>query len=163
MSHNFVALSKTILSQLEAMQQLLDLLREEYDALSCRDYTKLIEVVERKQSCTDYLLHNEAKLTAIFKTIGAETDNLHLETYLEKLGNSQADNQALVKNWRVLMSLAEKCKEQNQINGRIINSAKLHTKQLIDIFQGSDNVMGLYNNSGRPDDDNNDNQSIAIV
>jgi len=115
---------KQILDQIAASSsELLQCLIKEHDALSLNQLDKLIPLSEQKQQLVSTL----DQLDQQRQSVCAKTDFID---YLNKLDSK------LTSNWRSVRKSIEKCKQQNEVNGRLLNRRNSLARETLEIFTG---------------------------
>jgi len=146
--------------ELEVSNQLLDILQKEYIALSKNDSTTFLELVEKKQTCTEKIQDVEQQLSQFLTQQGYAGNKSDIEKMINTLSSKIKDD--TVHTWQSLLGIAQQCKQQNQINGRTINLAQVKTRQAMALLSGSEASPNVYDQSGKTDD-NDSTPSIVIV
>ncbi|NOZ53878.1 MAG: flagellar protein FlgN [Gammaproteobacteria bacterium] len=147
-------------AELELSNQLLGILQKEYMALSQNNNAQFLELVENKQTCTEQLQQVEKQLTLFLDQYGYTINKTDIEKCINAL---PPKNQSAARlTWQSLVNTAQQCKQQNQVNGRTINLARIKTKQALAILSGRETGANIYDQTGKTDDGDNA-PSIAIV
>ena len=115
---------KQILDQIAASSaDLLQCLIKEHDALSLNQLDKLIPLSEQKQQ----LVNTLDQLDQQRQNICAKSDFI---AYLNNLDSK------LSSHWRLVTKSIEKCKQQNEVNGRLLNRRNSLARETLEIITG---------------------------
>lgn len=133
-------------------QLLLELLQEEQQALTIRNFEYIEKNLDEKTSLIDTLQQLATQRSAI-----ASTMQLESEAQLAKL--CELEDAALWKHWQNNAAIWEQCQQQNTINAEIANRSQHVTTQLLNIMSGSGSSE-TYNQNGNKKKDGN-SRSLA--
>ncbi len=146
----FLSLLKQEISLLD---ELIDVLRKELVALKERNTDLIAELSEEKTSMLDKLgmLDNQRQLYF-------EDEKHHYEIHDEK--TSFSNEVKLLNN--EIQDYLKRCKQQNKINGGVIEISQLFNEKILDIFYGNTDKQTTYSAEGR-NKSNIDQHSLARV
>lgn len=115
---------KQILNQIAASSSdLLQCLIKEHDALSLNQLDKLIPLSEQKQ-----------QLVAILDQLDQQRLSVCTRSnFIAYLNNIDSK---LASNWRSVTKSIKKCKQQNEVNGRLLNRRNSLARETLEIFTG---------------------------
>lgn len=127
--------------------RLLQSLDLEYNVLAQRHVEKLEHVVRDKQEIIRQLEQVSIQREKILESFAAVKDSSQQDNTDRFDGNQQ-----LAGLWNNLVELAEKCREKNRINGRIIELVSKQSANAMDILHGilpgTSATSELYDNHG---------------
>lgn len=146
----FLSLLKQEISLLD---ELHDVLIKELVALKERNTDLITELSEEKTTMLDKLgmLDNQRQLYL-------ENEKHHYEIHDEKTSFS---NEVKLLNIEI-QDYLKKCKQQNKINGGVIEISQLFNEKILDIFYGNTDKQTTYSAEGR-NKSNVDQHSLARV
>ena len=115
---------KQILDQIAtSSSDLLQCLIKEHDALSLNQLDKLIPLSEQKQQLVAILDQlDQQRLSACTRS-----------DFIAYLNNIDSK---LASNWRSVTKSIKKCKQQNEVNGRLLNRRNSLARETLEIFTG---------------------------
>jgi len=130
-------------SDIEQLQQLLD---SEREALAQRDHAALPELIERKSRCLSALGEHALQRQNWLRAAGLSCDHQGWLNWLEHSRETRAQRD----DWEALAEAFRQCREQNEINGKIIARAQHTLGRLLDVMRGQqEGAPELYNAKGR--------------
>lgn len=122
---------------------MLTLFESEREALKTRDSDALETILQNKNECIQ-VLENSAKQRAMWSQQAAQNDPENgWDTIIDSLSETQVKEQ-----WSTLKQLFKRCKEENEINGRLVARNQQVFGRLIEILRGQTNTPNLYNAKG---------------
>ena len=145
---------------LSLLKQEISLLDELHDAL-------IKELVALKERNTDLITELSEEKTAMLDKLGMldnqrqlylENEKHHYEIHDEKTSFS---NEVKLLNIEI-QDYLKKCKQQNKINGGVIEISQLFNEKILDIFYGNTDKQTTYSAEGR-NKSNVDQHSLARV
>lgn len=149
--------------EIECAQMLLQSLDLEYSALAEQHTAALEEVVRVKQERIQQLesiSRQREKLLAAYSGVNLISNDEHNKSY------QFSTNDKLASLWKELVTIAEKCREKNRINGSIVELVSKQSRHALDILQGilpdSATASELYDNAGHTTK-SSDKRSIVQV
>lgn len=107
-------------------QQLHDCLQQEKQALDAKQYERLCELADEKQTLVDQLLQLDQQRSASFTG-----DNFN--TFI-----SNSHDQALIKQWEDTRESIRLSQQQNEVNGRLLKKRNQIIQETIAILSGRD-------------------------
>lgn len=137
------AIQGQIATDIQACEALLSLFESEREALKQRDSETLDQIIQNKNT---YLqtLENSAKLRMAWAQQMAQNNpEVSWESLIESLSETQVKEQ-----WQTLKKLFKRCKEENEINGRLVARNQQVFGRLIEILRGQTSAPNLYNAKG---------------
>ncbi|MFV2056046.1 MAG: flagella synthesis protein FlgN [Thiohalomonadales bacterium] len=136
-------------------------LRDEQSALSNNNLPVFEKSVERKISHTGTLEAIEKSIFCLLDDSGYTMDKSGIADYIATCHNKTEEN-TIKALWKDLAKTLVECQKQNQINGRILNSASVNIRQALEILTGKRGTSKTYSSQGKQAKDDNSN-SIAIA
>lgn len=131
-----------VTQEINWLNQLNDLLAEEKEALGGRQFERLEQLAEQKQSLSTMLEQSAQSRTTL---IGQESNSL--SHFLESLSGKEAD-QIYLLNTRLREEL-NTCRELNTVNGQVIATNLYARQELINVLTGnSADLNSTYDASG---------------
>jgi len=115
---------KNILEQINDLsRQLYQCLIKEHDALSINKIDKLIPISEQKQILITQLDELDKQRLSL-------SDKKDFMSFLKSI------DARLVSYWEAAKKSAKKCKQQNEINGLLLQRRNIIAKETLEIFTG---------------------------
>ncbi len=151
----------------ETQGRFLSLLRQEISVLSELHDVLIKELVALKERNTDLVAELSEEKTSMLDKLGMldnqrqlylENEKHHYEIHDEK--TSFSSEVKLLNN--EIQNYLKKCKQQNKINGGVIEISQLFNEKILDIFYGNTDKQTTYSAEGR-NKSNNDQHSLARV
>ena len=139
-------LQSILQAELDAASQLLGLLKGERDALTESNADVMNEMSAKKQPLLVLLEQLGRQREAVLQAAGFSSGKDGLEAFIE----NQTERDALVLN-TVLNSLreaAQACRDNNQINGGIVNVNRQYLQKAMSILRGRDVNPSSYGPGG---------------
>jgi len=152
-------LTDLLCAEVEQAKGLLQTLHDEFVSIQNRDLDILHDVLNKKLSYTTKLGQIETEINSNIRQLVEKPQTDTVQQYLASFAKLSSGNSKLVSD---LKSIAHECKTQNEINGRLVNSANNSIKQALAIISGQDQSYAGYNADGK-NEDNNSQNSISIV
>lgn len=139
--------------EISILNNLHDVLLKELGALKQRDSDLIIELGEEKTAMLNKLgmLDNQRQLYI-------ENEEHHYEVHDTK---THFSNEIKLLNNEIQDNL-KKCKQQNKINGGVIEISQLFNEKILDIFYGNTDEQSTYSAEGR-NNSNVNQHSLARV
>jgi flagella synthesis protein FlgN len=145
-------LSQQLAQEETFLRQFRDVLQEEHELLSERELDKLEDVVKRKQSILDEFQQSVNERMQTLQELGLETtDSSDIRLIVEGCADNAPE---IAESWENLQQLLDECKEQNTINGAIIEVSTNSLKVALSILSDRTANTELYDAKGntRPGD-----------
>ena len=128
--------------------ELLELLSAERNALSKNNGNALEAVAKQKRLLAEQLETSaERRSKHLFETTGLATADM--QEYLDSSASSTDNQQPLKELWEQLVEILAQCREQNRLNGSILESSQRSIKQAIALLQGHGQSGELYGRAGK--------------
>ncbi len=136
-------IERHISGDIQACNTLLTLLEQEQEALASRDPDILAAVVEQKIAPLTHL-ENSAKQRGQWAMIGDnEKASDSWNTMLAELAQDK-----IKEDWETLKELTQKCKQMNEVNGKILGRQQQVYGRLIELLRGQTQAPTLYTSLG---------------
>ena len=131
----------------EALAELSIVLDKEYQALAEQDFEKIQQAIVDKEQLSVKIEALEQNRTELQQENGYQPNAQATHQFLTDISENGDDN--LLTLWEMITDLAEKCQEQNQINGIIVDNNKRQIAQALSILQsGFTEQTELYGADG---------------
>lgn len=130
--------------EIECVTALACVLEAEKEALAGRDPHALEETAKDKQCHIEELGELDRRRTELLKAAGFAADRAGLENCIQWC---DADG-PLLDRWRQLVSLLEKCRDQNLANGSLVELNRRRAEQVLAILRGQQADTRLYGSAG---------------
>lgn len=128
------------------LNQLLNALVNEHDALSNNNLPKIESIAQEKIILMEHLEDLDKERRSLLKSSGFDLNSTDLD---ELFQNNSSPRAPLMKSaWEQISKLTRACDRQNNINGIIIENNKRHTENALSILQGRQQTTELYSNKG---------------
>jgi len=135
-----------ITAQKDQTEQLLNLLKQEYDLLKNRQVDTLEALSADKQVIVNTLEQMNQTWQSTLREHNIKIDLAEITKALQNADNNAS--QGLFQSWQTLSELAKACQRQNQINGAVLVLRQQVTQQTIDLLRGQTNE-GTYDTNGQ--------------
>ena len=103
------------------MRQLFDSLQQEHQYLADKALDKLTSTVEQKKNLLDEFDAAVTNRMETLSTLGLDLQGDAQSTTLEFIKECGKDAPEIMRHWSNLEGLLQQCKEQNEINGAVID------------------------------------------
>ena len=125
---------KDLLGQyLEQTESLMLLLENEKEAFKQQNEALITTVTEQKQTLLENFKISDQKVMNFMTEVENGEPKTNLIDYIKQCPLPQKDE--LLRLWKVLSSMLERCKTQNMINGSIIGARLNAIKRNLDILK----------------------------
>jgi len=133
--------SRLLDNQLELAEALAGLLREEQAVLGHRDTQALTQLAERKLVLSGQLEQQTGMLAKLLSENGLRLDRSGIQQCL--------NTPELEKHWHNLQELLTGCRDDNHVNGNIIEVSKHTTQKMLRLLTGDSDATELYGSAGK--------------
>jgi len=137
-------LASLLAREIDCLQRLLAILKQEYEALTSAD----IELLENLTVAKNATMAEQAELAMqrnrLVVAQGHEESNAGLESFIAMCSERDVMNEALVS----LSDLARQCQHYNRENGRIIVQKQHQTQSALNILRQSEATGPTYSMHG---------------
>jgi len=127
-----------------ATARLLEILREEHQALARRDMAELDHTVRKKLQQIAELEALGRNRDAALKAGGLVAGREGIESRLRRQPNSRAENRL----WEELQNLLTDCQRQNHINGGMVEISRRYVQRALSLLQGRPLEQETYGPTG---------------
>ena len=132
-----------LLSDISIATQLLEILDQEFTALSDRKLDVLQDLLAQKQPYLRQLEQHSKERSQLLTQALLSTD----QQGIEHLASNSPVGSQLLENSASLNSLLEQCQTKNLRNGRLIRSNQISINSMLNIIRGTD-TPSLYDKKG---------------
>ena len=132
-----------LLSDVSIATQLLEILDQEFTALSDRKLDVLQDLLAQKQPYLRQLEQHSKERSQLLTQALLSTD----QQGIEQLASNSPVGSQLLENSASLNSLLEQCQTKNLRNGRLIRSNQISINSMLNIIRGTD-TPSLYDKKG---------------
>ena len=108
-------------------EQLEQILRQEYETLNQQDFDQLMELTRQKQKLVEQLDNLDKQRQQL--SSGHES----FKSYLQSL----SDGSQLTKQWHVIRQKLKQCREQNEVNGRLLQKKQQLSAEMLNLLSGN--------------------------
>lgn len=125
---------------------LLESLKLERQALIDADIDKINELSDKKQPLVLQLELLSKQREAILQSVGFNADKAGIAAFISNQPAKQSQMLKMVLD--KLRSIAQACRQQNQLNGGIVNVNRQYVQRAMSIFRGRDVNADAYGPGG---------------
>ena len=151
-------LGKVLRQETETANQLLNALRKERTALGRRDLEATEAVAREKDKLVTRLESLANRQNELLSSTGIDFSRKKVDEALKGLGLG-----SLAKQWLRLLDILADCRQQNLINGGIIEMSRRFSQQVLDTLRGASLDDELYGPGGEAKRDSKRNGPIATA
>lgn len=133
--------------ELKYANGLLELLAEERNALAKNNGKEIENIAQQKRKLAEQLELSAGRRSSHLQ----ETHNMataDIRDYLDDCASTES-GQELNALWQQLSTSLNQCREQNRLNGSILESSQRSIKQAIALLQGQGQEGELYGRAGK--------------
>ena len=146
-----------IQQDLATSQRLLDLLRQERQALQERHYSDLVTLLEEKAKALDLLDQHARKRMDLLTEAGLTPSDAGWSQLLDALSDPR-----ILDDWRTLLDAVRDCRHSNIVNGTMVARGRQTLGRLLTILRGQVSIPELYNHNGVAQSNNNSHTVIKV-
>jgi flagellar biosynthesis/type III secretory pathway chaperone len=128
------------------VRELLDILAQERDALG-HDRAKFESISMHKSEVITKLEQSSNRRTALLQDAGYAADKQGMDTCIQWCDNKNV----LLSRWQELLNLTSQCRDNNHVNGMIIESSRRSIHQALSILYGQP-ANNVYSASGQSEE-----------
>lgn len=152
-------LSQQLAQEETFLRQFLDVLQKEHEILSERKLDALEEVVKHKQSVLDEFQQAVNERMQTLEQLGLDTaEDASVQRCIDECADEIPD---IAESWENLQHLLEECKEQNIINGAIIEVSTHSLNVALSILSDRTASTELYDAKGKTRPGDGSGSSLA--
>jgi len=133
--------------QIDALSRMLGIFGGERIALSHREFDALPGYAEEKAALVAQLETRDGECRALLESAGFDAKSTGIEQYLREHDAKQIA--PLPDLWRQLSALLAECRDQNRINGGIIELSRQHIELSLALVRGCDTDGSGYDPKGK--------------
>ena len=131
---------------LQHSSRLLELLQQERSTLQQRDSNALAALVEEKDQLIAKLDQSAKLRTQWLQQLGYELNSKSWKALID-----QQNSPVIQTLWQKLESTIKECRDNNEINGRLISRSQQTLTKLLNILRGKRASTQLYGRDGNTD------------
>ena len=131
-------------NEIDCLQKLLNILKQEYDALLNAD----IEAIEQATAAKNQALAAQAATTQSRRNMTIQASFSGTNEGLQQLIATCENQQELSASFSQLTSLAQQCQATNRSNGRLILQKQQQARGALDIIRQTDTNTPTYSGQG---------------
>lgn len=148
-SSGHTAIEQCLQEEIVTMSSLAELLKKEQSALVDSDVSLLNDYTLSKGQLLGKMSELEKKRNAFLTQLGYNADLDGMQAYLQQAGS--ADNAINTANyWEQLLQVSMQAKEDNKINGQLINRRLAQSQSMLSILQqGNQTASPMYGPNGQ--------------
>lgn len=137
--------ARRIDSEHQAVNSLLQLLKQEQSALVDGDVDRLTKITEEKAKVASHMSQLAKQRHGMLKSAGFEASEVGMKAWLISEHATAEDKEA----WSELLATAEKANELNRVNGLLIGQHMARNQGVLNILQGNSENGGIYGPNGQ--------------
>lgn len=138
------ALGPLLQREFDDSVRLLEVLGNEQTALGSRNVGAIEALTRDKQTQLAQIEQTARERTAITQSAGFAPDGDGMRALLRWCDNDGS----LTRAWKQLLNQARRCRDQNLVNGALIETSRRHTRQALGILRGTTVEDAIYNPHG---------------
>ncbi|MCG7903769.1 MAG: flagellar protein FlgN [Candidatus Thiodiazotropha weberae] len=135
---------RIVQTETELTQQLLNLLRQEFELLKSPPSKKLEELLAQKQQQLQQIEQSAIQHNQLLAYLDFTPDRKGTEAFIQQ----SPDNAQLQEQWNKFTSLLEACQKQNEINGGAVQLNQHQVAHALDVLRGFANSDKTYGPGG---------------
>lgn len=132
-------------AEAEIIAQFIDRLQVEQTALSSGNTDELPVIAEQKNTLAVHLSSFATQRNATLAAEGLAADRPGVEAWCAK----HPDGKNAANVWRKILSLAEKARELNRLNGELIQIRLNYNAKALDALRRNEHTLNLYGPDGQ--------------
>ncbi len=141
-------LASLLSNEIDCLQQLLGILKQEYEALLNAD----IEALEQATAAKNLALAAQAEITQSRRNMTIQASFSATNEGLQQLIATCENQQELTASFSRLTALAQQCQTTNRSNGRLILQKQQQARGALDIIRQTDPNTPTYSVEGMATD-----------
>ena len=138
-------LSGALNHEADCLQQLLDILKQEHEALLAADIDALERVTASKNQVLAAQLDAESTRHRVLSQSSFDSTDEGLRQLIAKCDNREQLNDSVSR----LNSLTQQCRANNRINGRLIMQKQEHARGALNVIRQTSNTASTYSGQGK--------------
>lgn len=152
------AFLQTLLSEAEAVQQFVDLLKLEQSALSTGNTDDLPSYTDKKMVLAANLNRLAVERNAFLATQGLGANLVGIGAWF---ANHPKEHQAN-NTWSSVLALAREARELNRLNGELIQIRMQYNAKALEALKGGNHTLNLYGPDGQSTTSNQNRIDDAV-
>ncbi len=128
------------------LSRLKESLEREYAALESQQIDTLEKAVKEKQSTLDEVAELQRRRSGLLRQYGFSNDNSGVSQCIERCSPSLS--RELLPLWEQLHTLIEQCRDQNLVNGRVLELNDRRVQQTLAVLTNGTQPLELYCSQG---------------
>lgn len=143
--------------------KMLDILRQEHQALRSNNLEEFENIVQKKHQQVKKLEQIQPKLDSVEHMIGGVLAKSTFAAFIQRMPEGAAKS-AIKTLWKNFQKTLEECNLQNKTNNRILSASAINVKQALNILRGNPDqpAENIYGKSGQQQDKMH-SHSLAIA
>lgn len=138
-------LSGTLNHETDCLQRLLDVLKQEHEALLAADIDAIERVTTSKNQALAAQLEAESTRHKLLSQASFDNTDDGLRQLIAKCDNREQLNGFVAR----LNSLTQLCRASNRINGRLIMQKQEHARGALNVIRQTSNAEPTYSGQGK--------------
>jgi len=130
--------------ELSCADEMRLILTQEHEALLNKEPEQIQLITDSKDAIKNRMQKNLLQRDRFLKTLSLPIGNKGTQALVDYFSGSDAE-----KNWNEFTKLATALKEQNEINGGIVNLSLRHNRAALNIFTGQSTETYTYGPGGQ--------------
>jgi len=149
---------RILLDEEQQATGLVALLEQERDALARREVDNLLRVVAEKETSLTRLDGFASERASLLQQAGYSPDR---DGFLAMLDAEPSGR--LRKLWQAVETLLKRCRQQNQINGKMLDISQIQARQLLALLLGRESGSNeLYDQNGNASSSYGQNPAFRV-
>ena len=138
-----ITLSQLFNDDIGISQQLLQLIKDEFQALGERNLPQLEQIIDSKMPLLSLLEQHGKERSDLLQSLQLSVD----QQGLAQLASRSQHRDELLTSSAQLSELLEQCRAANLLNGRVIRTSQISTNSILGILRGGE-TPDLYDSRG---------------
>lgn len=139
-------LTRILNAQLRLSDELISLLKQEYEVLNTLHVENLHDLATQKKPVIVDMENLSQAWSILLRNKGVELSQEGIERFLIEFDN--VNGTELQRAWNSLLNKAKECQKKNAINGSVIYMRHQTTQQTLAVLRGNKSEGQLYNHFG---------------
>lgn len=152
------AFLQTLLSEAEAVQQFVELLKLEQSALSAGSTDVLPAYADKKMALAAKLNRLAVQRNSFLAAQGLGADLVGVNAWIAQ---HSTEYQA-IETWSGVLALAREARELNRLNGELIQLRMQYNAKALEALQGGNHALKLYGPDGQSTSSNQNRIDDAV-
>jgi flagellar biosynthesis protein FlgN len=149
---------RILLEEEQQAMRLVNLLERERDALASRQVDELLQVVAEKESSLTRLDGYASERASLLQQAGYSPDR---DGFMALL-NAEPSGR-LRELWTAVETLLKRCRQQNEINGKMLDIGQIQARQMLALLLGRESGGNeLYDQNGNASSTYEQNPAVRV-